>query len=99
MIPETLGIRPVWAEVNLDHLAHNMREVRRIVPKPTLIMTAVKADGYGHGAKVCAETFLENGADMLAVATSDEGFQLRRWELMPQFYVWDIHLSIFRRKP
>ena len=79
MIPEKLGIRPVWAEVNLDHLAHNMRETRRIVPEPTLIMTAVKADGYGHGAKVCAETFLENGADMLAVATPDEGFQLRRW--------------------
>ena len=70
-------IRPVWAEVNLDHLAHNMQEVRRIVPEPTLIMTAVKADGYGHGAKVCAETFLENGADMLAVATPEEGFQLR----------------------
>ncbi|TRO51955.1 alanine racemase [Candidatus Bathyarchaeota archaeon] len=79
MIPEELGIRPVWAEVNLDHLAHNMREVRRIVPEPTLIMTAVKADGYGHGAKVCAETFLDNGADMLAVATPDEGFQLREW--------------------
>ena len=79
MIPEELGIRPVWAEVNLDRLAHNMREVRRIVPEPTLIMTAVKADGYGHGAKVCAETFLDNGADMLAVATPDEGFQLREW--------------------
>ncbi|TRO51182.1 alanine racemase [Candidatus Bathyarchaeota archaeon] len=79
MNPEELGIRPVWAEVNLDHLTHNMKEVRRIVPEPTLIMTAVKADGYGHGAKVCAETFLDNGADMLAVATPDEGFQLREW--------------------
>lgn len=79
MIPEKLNIRPAWAKVNLDHLAHNMREVRRIVPEPTLIMTAVKADGYGHGARVCAETFLENGADMLAVATPDEGFQLREW--------------------
>lgn len=79
MIPEELNIRPAWAEVNLDHLAHNMREVRRIVPEPTLIMTAVKADGYGHGAKVCAETFLDNGADRLAVATPDEGFQLRDW--------------------
>ena len=79
MIPEELGIRPVWAEINLDNLAHNMRETRRIVPEPTQIMTAVKADGYGHGAKVCAEVFLENGADMLAVATPDEGFQLRRW--------------------
>jgi len=81
MIPEELNIRPVWAEVNLDHLAHNMGELRRIVSKPTLIMTAVKADGYGHGAQVCAETFLENGADMLAVATPDEGFQLRDWEI------------------
>ena len=79
MIPVDLMIRPVWAEVNLDNLAHNMREVRRVVPESTLIMTAVKADGYGHGAKMCAETFLENGADMLAVATPDEGFQLRAW--------------------
>jgi alanine racemase len=79
MIPDMLGIRPAWAEVNLNHLAYNMRETRRIVPESTLIMTAVKADGYGHGAKVCAETFLENGADMLAVATPDEGFQLRGW--------------------
>jgi alanine racemase len=79
MYIERFGCRPVWAEVNLDHLVHNMREVRRIVPEPTLIMTAVKADGYGHGAQVCAETFLENGADMLAVATPDEGFQLRDW--------------------
>jgi alanine racemase len=79
MIPEKLNIRPVWAEINLDHLVHNMREVRRIVPEPTLIMTAVKANGYGHGAKACAETFLTNGADMLAVAIPDEGFQLREW--------------------
>lgn len=77
MSPEELGICPVWAEVNLDNLAHNMQEVRRIVPEPTLIMAAVKADGYGHGVKVCAETFLANGADMLAVATPEEGFQLR----------------------
>ena len=77
MIPENLLIRPVWAEVNLDHLAHNMREVKRIVPRSSLIMAAVKADGYGHGVKVTSETFLANGADRLAVATPDEGFQLR----------------------
>jgi alanine racemase len=79
MISEKLMIRPVWAEVNLDHLAHNMREVRRIVPKSTLIMAVVKADAYGHGAKICSETFLSSGADRLAVATPDEGFQLRKW--------------------
>ena len=78
MIPESIGTRPVWAEVNLGHLAHNMRETRRITPSSTMLMSAVKADGYGHGAEMCARTFLENGADRLAVAMPDEGFQLRK---------------------
>jgi len=77
MIPESLGTRPVWAEVSLDSLAHNMRETRKIVPLSTKLMAAVKANGYGHGAEMSARTFLENGADRLAVAMSDEGFQLR----------------------
>lgn len=77
MIPESIGTRPVWAEVSLDNLAHNMRETRRIVPSKAMLMAAVKADGYGHGVEMCARIFLENGADRLAVATTDEGFQLR----------------------
>ena len=77
MIPESIGTRPVWAEVSLDSLTHNMRETRRIVPPSTKLMAAVKADGYGHGVEMCARTFLENGADRLAVAMPDEGFQLR----------------------
>ncbi|HHY91210.1 MAG TPA: alanine racemase, partial [Clostridiales bacterium] len=61
--------RPVWAEINLDHLAHNMKEIRKLVPKETLVTAVVKADGYGHGAVEIAETLLENGADRLAVGT------------------------------
>ncbi len=77
MISESIGASPVWAEVNLDSLAHNMRETRRIVPSSTMLMAAVKADGYGHGVEMCARTFLGNGADRLAVAMPCEGFQLR----------------------
>jgi alanine racemase len=77
MIPESIGTRPVWAEVSLDHLAHNIRETKRITPSSTMLMAAVKADGYGHGVEMCARTFLDNGADRLAVAIPDEGFQLR----------------------
>ena len=77
MIPESIGTRPVWAEVSLDSLAHNMSETRRIVPSSTMLMAAVKADGYGHGVEMCARTFLESGADRLAVTMPDEGFQLR----------------------
>lgn len=78
MNPEKFGIRPVWAEIDLDKLAHNMRETRRITPEDAMIMAAVKADGYGHGAIQCAATFLENGADRLATATLGEAIQIRK---------------------
>ncbi|MCM1988462.1 alanine racemase [Oceanirhabdus seepicola] len=70
------NIRPVWAEINLDNLAHNMREIRR-VSKSKEIMAVVKADAYGHGALDTAPILLKNGADKLAVAIADEGRELR----------------------
>ncbi|MTI48657.1 alanine racemase [Sporosalibacterium faouarense] len=69
--------RPVWVEINLDNLAHNINEVVKNTQKGTLITAVVKADGYGHGASVVAKTFLENGADRLAVATLSEAIELR----------------------
>jgi len=71
-------IRPVWVEVDLDRLAYNVREVRRVTLGSSRIMAAVKADGYGHGAVEASEVFLENGADRLATATLGEAMQLRR---------------------
>jgi alanine racemase len=38
-----------WAEVDLDAIAHNLREIRRITNKKSEIMGVVKADAYGHG--------------------------------------------------
>ena len=78
MIPETRVIRPVWAEICLDRLAHNVREARRVTPSSSMIMAAVKADGYGHGAVESSKVFLVNGADRLATATLGEAVQLRR---------------------
>lgn len=66
-----------WAEVDLDAIAHNMREIRRITDKNAQIMAVVKADAYGHGFMETAKTLLENGADRLAVAVLQEGKQLR----------------------
>lgn len=40
-------------------------------------MGAVKSDAYGHGALVCAEVLAACGASWLAVASADEGCQLR----------------------
>lgn len=66
-----------WAEVDLDAIAHNMCEIRRITNKNAQIMAVVKADAYGHGFMETAKTLLENGADRLAVAVLQEGKQLR----------------------
>ncbi len=70
--------RPVWAEINLDNLIHNINEVRRVVRPETKIAAVIKADGYGHGACEIAEVLLDNGADRLAVATLSEAIQLRK---------------------
>lgn len=66
-----------WAEVDLDAIAHNIREIRRITEPKSQIMAVVKADAYGHGVMETVHTLLENGADRLAVATLSEGEQLR----------------------
>ena len=66
-----------WAEVNTSALAHNFLQLKQLVSPKTKVLAVVKANAYGHGAVRCAETFLEAGADYLAVATIDEALQLR----------------------
>lgn len=67
-----------WAEINLDSIAHNIREIRRITNKNAEIMGVVKADAYGHGVMEVTKTLLNNGATRLAVSMLDEAIQLRR---------------------
>jgi alanine racemase len=67
-----------WAEVNLDSIAHNAKEIRRITNKKTEIMGVVKADAYGHGVFEVAKTLLGCGFTRLAVSMLDEAIQLRQ---------------------
>jgi len=71
--------RPVWAEVNLDNLAHNIKEVRRVTKPEAMVTAVIKADGYGHGSVEIGQTLLDNGADRFAVATLTEAIQLRKY--------------------
>jgi alanine racemase len=68
----------IWAEIDLAAIAHNVRELRRIIDPRARLMIAVKANAYGHGAVQVARTGLANGADQLGVARIDEGVELRR---------------------
>lgn len=79
--------RAVWAEINLNNLAHNMQEVRRVTNKNSKVTAVIKADGYGHGAVFIGKTLLENGADRFAVATLSEAIQLRKHFLETEIMV------------
>ncbi len=69
--------RPAHVEVSLGAIASNVRALRGLLSPGCRFMAVVKADGYGHGAPEVARTAMAAGADSLAVATSDEGAQLR----------------------
>lgn len=69
---------PVWAEVDLSAVAHNVREIRRVVGSSIRVMAIVKADAYGHGAGEVSKTALAGGADWLGVARLAEGIALRK---------------------
>ncbi|WP_066874966.1 alanine racemase [Clostridium mediterraneense] len=71
------SIRPVWAEVNLDYIRHNMREIRKLTGDKKII-SVVKADAYGHGAVDLVPVLLEEGASKLAVAVITEALELRQ---------------------
>jgi len=66
-----------WAEINLDNIACNVQEIRKITNKKAEIMGVVKADAYGHGVMEVVQTLLDNGVTRLAVAMLDEAIQLR----------------------
>lgn len=68
--------RPVWAEIDLAAIAHNVRAIRKITSAE--MMAVVKADGYGHGALQVARVALANGAQRLAVAILNEALELRQ---------------------
>ena len=64
--------RAVWAQIDLDAAAHNMRQIRKHVGPDVKIAAVVKANAYGHGSVELARTFAENGADCFAVSSLDE---------------------------
>ncbi len=66
-----------WAEINLDNIAHNVREIRKITNSKAEIMGVVKADAYGHGVMEVVRTLLDNGVTRLAVSMLDEAIELR----------------------
>ncbi len=69
-------MRPTWADIDLEAIKHNVRQVSEMV-SPSLLCAVVKANGYGHGAIPVARAAVSAGAEWLAVALVEEGITLR----------------------
>ena len=70
------SLRPVWAEVDLGAVRHNVSRLTALA-RPGQLCAVVKANGYGHGAVPVARAALEAGATWLGVALVEEGVELR----------------------
>lgn len=70
--------RDSWVEINLENLAFNIKNIKKNTPDGVRLLAVVKADAYGHGSVMLAPTLLASGADMLGVASIDEGVDLRQ---------------------
>lgn len=69
---------PAWAEVSLDALQANTKALQKLC-KGSQMLPVVKANAYGHGAVPVSMALLEAGAKRLAVATVQEGAELRAY--------------------
>ena len=69
-------LRRTWAEVDLAAAEYNFNIIREKA-KGSRVCCVVKADGYGHGAKVLSKLYESLGADYLAVSNIDEAEELR----------------------
>jgi alanine racemase len=77
--------RPVWAEVSLGALRHNLEAIRAHVNPPNekrkvarKVLAVVKGNGYGHGGPEVAKALEKFGADWFGVTCTDEGIAVRK---------------------
>src|ERR1700722_1253740 len=82
---ETAIGRPVWADISLSALTHNLRAIRDFVnpqskkrTTPRKVLCIVKGNGYGHGGPQVAKALERAGADWFGVTGATEGEQIRK---------------------
>ena len=67
-----------WIELDKEALENNVRFFQSRVPKDCMLMPAVKAQAYGHGAAAVAHMLQSLGVRAFCVACVQEGAALRR---------------------
>ncbi|MCR5720994.1 MAG: alanine racemase, partial [Lachnospiraceae bacterium] len=70
-------LKRTWSEIDLDALVYNYKTLRARIGDKVKFLGVVKADAYGHGSVMVAQTLEKEGADYLAVSSIDEAMELR----------------------
>mgnify|MGYP003575007365 CR=1 FL=1 len=65
-------------QINLNAVAHNLKQYRTLLHPQTKVMAMVKAFAYGSGGAEIAGVLQYNNIDYLGVAYTDEGVDLRK---------------------
>ncbi len=68
--------RRTYAEINLDHLAHNIRLIQKAFPQ-AFLCPMVKANAYGHGDVQLSRSLEAMGVQHLGVCLIEEALLLR----------------------
>lgn len=103
------SIYRIYARIDLDALEHNIEGIKKCKSDDAMLMGVVKAGAYGHGADMVAHELEDMGFDWLAVATADEGIELRNSGIKtpilvlgycdacqyPELIEWDITPTIY----
>jgi len=66
-----------WAQIDLDAIEANVKNMRAKLPEGCRFLGVVKADAYGHGSVPVAKRLEQIGVEYLAVACLDEVRTLR----------------------
>lgn len=70
-------IKRTWAEIDLDALDYNIKNIRSKMKDGEKIMGIVKADCYGHGDGFISRKLEAAGFDWFGVSNIEEGMSLR----------------------
>lgn len=76
-----------YLEIDLNNLEHNVMVLKKAMPQKCDLMAVVKAEAYGHGAYEIATYMNRIGVKAFAVATMDEGIELRRYGIRGEILI------------
>lgn len=90
-----------WIELNREHLRENVRMLESLLSPGQLLMPAVKANAYGHGAVTVAKELQNMGIRSFCVACVTEGVELRKngvvGEILVLGYTHPMEIPLLRK--